>query len=192
MAYKMAGKWHKEPFLRRTYEKLTDYAVTNFISEAEGELLRQQLVTPLDGFQGQAYNYDDHGLTEEWMVTFKDKGSSGPSEDDVIRTQLVSLLDIMKSTVQDRVCTENGVLNGSPIGLGDSLKEVPVWGIDCFTRRNIEMAVEDRVPSARHTAASVKRFIERRVLPTINQQAPEVAHNMSLTASSIIEVSSVY
>jgi len=29
--------------------------------------------------------------------------------------------------VQDRVCTEVGVLNEPPIGLGPLLKEAPVW-----------------------------------------------------------------
>eukprot|EP01034_Spumella_vulgaris_P041989 gene41989-52047_t len=44
----------------------------------------------------------------------------------------------------DRVCTENGVLRVDPLGLGSDLKEVPVWGIDSYTRRMVEITIEDR------------------------------------------------
>ena len=37
----------------------------------------------------------------------------------------------------DRVCTADGVLDKEPLRLGEGaqIKEVPVWGIDCYTRR---------------------------------------------------------
>ena len=73
----MPGKWHKEAYVKRIYAELDDYTVTPFISDAEADAIKAQLVTPLDGFVGQAYNYDDHGLTEEWMVTFADGASTG-------------------------------------------------------------------------------------------------------------------
>ena len=104
----ISGKWRKEPYGARTYEYLTDYSVTSNIGDEEGTNLRDQLITPLNGFLGQAYNYDDHDLTEEWMVTFQNKGSGtgsgacgdgGISEDDVIRTQLESLLEIMMVSI---------------------------------------------------------------------------------------------
>ena len=60
----VSGKWRKEAYAPRTYDFLNDYAVTTTVSEVEGAALREQLITPLDGFLGQAYNYDDHGLTE--------------------------------------------------------------------------------------------------------------------------------
>lgn len=184
----ISGKWRKEPYAARSYEYLTDYAVTANVGEEEGKQLRQQLVTPLNGFLGQAYNYDDHDLTEEWMVTFQDKGSKGPSDDDVIRTQLESLLEIMMVAVQDRVCTETGVLQRAPLQLGVDIKEVPVWGIDCYTRRMVEMAIEDRVDSERRDAKSIKKFIERALLPTINDQPSDKAHDMTNTVNAILQV----
>lgn len=182
------GKWRKEPYGTRAYEYLTDYSVTANIGEEEGRQLREQLVTPLNGFLGQAYNYDDHDLTEEWMVTFQDKSAAGPSEDDVIRTQLESLLEIMMVAVQDRVCTETGVLQRLPLKLGEDIKEVPVWGIDCYTRRMVEMAIEDRVPAEQRNEKTIKKFIERALLPTINDQAPEHAHDMTYTILAILKV----
>lgn len=52
------------------------------------------------------------------MLTYKDKKTAGPTGDDVIKQQLGSLLDIMIATVQDRVCTELGVLEQEPLVLG--------------------------------------------------------------------------
>lgn len=185
----MPGRWRKEAYAPRVYDPLTEYVVTSSVSEEEGKQLKDQLYTTLDGFLGQAYNYDDHGLTEEWMVSFQDKSTSGPSEDDVIQTQIESLLEIMKVQVQDRVCNEGGVLRRAPVGLGKDLKEVPVWGIDCYTRRNVEIAIEDRCSSATSkTLVNIQRFIEKKLLPAINAQEVDKAHNMTCALNHILEV----
>lgn len=90
------GKWRKDPFPPRTYQWLSEYRITSnigtlgcccyarslvsmsdeaFVTGPEERVrLQEQLHTPLDGFLGQAYNYDDHDLTEEWMVSFQDIG----------------------------------------------------------------------------------------------------------------------
>jgi hypothetical protein len=124
------------------------------------------------------------------MVTFQDKDPSkkGPSDDEVIRTQLESLLEIMCVNVQDRVCSETGVLQRTPLVLGQDIKEVPVWGIDSYTRRMVEMALEDRVPADRRSPSAVRTFIEKKLLPAINDQAPDKAHNMNYALNAIAEV----
>jgi hypothetical protein len=188
----MSGRWRKEPFPPRKYEQLNDYAVTTTIPDDEGNTLRGQLITPLNGFLGQAYNYDDHCLTEEWMVTFKD-GEAGASEDDVIRTQIESLMEIMLVQVQDRNCTESGILSRPKPRLGEQLKEAPVWGIDCYTRRMVELAVEDHVvPAALNNELAVKTFIEKYLLPSINAQSPDKAHSMSCAVTHLAEVRKHY
>ncbi|KAJ1420799.1 hypothetical protein B484DRAFT_399721, partial [Ochromonadaceae sp. CCMP2298] len=183
----LPGKWRKEPYGKRSYEWLEEYYVTRNISEAEGAELKDQLITPLDGFLGQAYNFDDHDITEDWMMSFRDKNAARASEDDVIKTQLESLLEIMMMTVQDRVCTQERVLQKEPMRLGVDIKEVPVWGIDSYTRRMVEMAFEDRLPLAQRSPAVVRRFIEGRLLPAINAQSPEKAHDMSCAVAYILE-----
>ena len=65
------GKWRKEPYASRVYDPIDSYVVTSTLGKDEADDLLRMLETPLDGFLGQAYNYDDHSLTEEWMVTFK-------------------------------------------------------------------------------------------------------------------------
>lgn len=183
----MQGKWRKEPFAPRKYERLTEYVSTKNVSAKEGIELRKSLETPLVGYLGQAYNYDDHGLTEEWMVSFSNKKQKA-SDDDVIRTQVESLLDILLAQVQDRICTESGVLDKTPLNLGSCLLEKPVWGMDSYTRRMVEMCIEDRVPCTRFDAKLMRKFIEKLLLPSINRQLPAEAHNITYALRSILVV----
>ena len=67
------GCWRKEAFGPRVYvEKLEKYKAATCVSESEKKDLQEQLLTNLSGFQGPAYNYDDHDLTERWMKSFED------------------------------------------------------------------------------------------------------------------------
>jgi hypothetical protein len=182
------GKWRKEAYPPRVYHPLDDYMITKAIPESEAVEQRDLLNTPLNGFLGQAYNYDDHGLTEEWMVTFKDEGAEATA-DDVIRTQLESLMEIMLVQVQDRVCTQDGVLDKEPLVLGKHIKEAPVWGMDCYTRRMVELTIGDRVEQKELvTEKAVQTFIEKKLLPAINAQPADKAHNMKNAVQAIIEV----
>lgn len=186
----LPGRWRKEPYSQRSYEKLDGYIAAPCSSE-EKEDLHAQLDTPLDGFLGQSYNYDDHDLTEEWMVTFKDGASIAPTDTDVIRTQVESLMEILSMQVQDRVCNETGVLRKEPLGLGSCLKESLVWGIDSYTRKMIELVIDENIDKniTPYNEKLVQNFIERRLLPTINAQSPEHAHNITFSLQSIINES---
>ena len=122
------------------------------------------------------------------------------SEDDVIRTQLIGLLDVLLGQVQDRVCNSNGALDIPPIGLGPRLKEAPVWGIDSYTRKMIELIITDNYsilcttqPSSLLSPLSLKgvisEYIERKLLPAINRQSADEAHNIIYALNDIIHVS---
>jgi hypothetical protein len=58
---------YEEAYPTRVYDPLTDYAITTAVPPEEAEQLRQQRITPLNGYIGQPNNYDDHDLTEEWI-----------------------------------------------------------------------------------------------------------------------------
>ena len=189
----MTGKWRQEPFPPRDYVPLTTYRVTENVTAEEATEVQSLLLTRLDGFLGPAYSYDDCGLTEAWMVSFRDRSFVAPSSDDVIRTQIESLMDIMLGQVQDRVCNELGVLRKTPLSLGTKIIEAPVWGIDSSTRRMVEMAIEDNCrfdlrseTKKRAVRKSIEQFIEKKLLPTINAQKPEQAHQMQPALNSII------
>ena len=72
------------------------------------------------------------------MVSFHHgETSDGPSDTEVIRVQCASLLEILTVQVQDRVNNDEGVLLKEPIDLfSGKLKEVQVWGIDCYTQHD--------------------------------------------------------
>ena len=122
------------------------------------------------------------------------------SEDDVIRTQLIGLLDVLLGQVQDRVCNSNGALDIPPIGLGPRLKEAPVWGIDSYTRKMIELIIIDDYNTLCTTQSSsllsplslkgvISEYIERKLLPAINRQSADEAHNIIYALNDIIHVS---
>ena len=121
------------------------------------------------------------------------------SEDDVIRTQLIGLLDVLLGQVQDRVCNSNGALDIPPIGLGPRLKEAPVWGIDSYTRKMIELIIIDNYNTLSTTQPStssplslkgvISEYIERKLLPAINRQSADDAHNIIYALNDIIHVS---
>lgn len=183
----ITGKWRKEPYPKRSYEKVTDYVCASCLSNDEGTELMKQLDTPLNGFLGQAYNYDDYQLSEEWMVTFKDGLSAAPSENEIIRNQIESILELLTIQVQDKVCNDVGVLAVEPLGLGSKLEERYVWGMDCYTRRMVDIAIEDNVEKNKFSIEKSKLFVERKLLPAINAQQPENAHNMKFALKYIVD-----
>lgn len=186
----MTGKWRKDAYPIRTRVQLTDYVPTDSISAEEGLELMNQLNTPLNGYVGQAYNYDDRGLTEEWMTSFRN-GATAASEEEVARTQLVSLMEIMLSKVQDRIYNEEKILDKPPIVLSKDVVEQPVWGIDSYTRKMIEICLEDGIPRNQRSTLTIKDFIEHVLLPAINRQTPEMAHNLANALQSIVDVPTV-
>lgn len=88
----MSGKWRKEAYPLREYLHITEYAITESITEKERIRVRELLATDLNGYIGTTY-LDDCNLTEAWMVSFRDRSSRAPSTDDIVRTQVESVLD---------------------------------------------------------------------------------------------------
>ena len=161
---------------------------------ADGEALQAQLATTLDGYLGPAYNYDDRSLTEEWMLNFRDSMAEPPSEEDVVRMQMESLMEILLGQVQDRVCNDLQALDKGPVGLGPRLQEKSVWGIDCNTNRTLELILEDAflqqtesgAGGFSYSTALFKRFIEQVLLPAINAVPTPYAHRMDKVLEYII------
>ncbi|RYH24686.1 hypothetical protein EON65_16540 [archaeon] len=65
------------------------------------------------------------------------------------------------------------------------MKEIPVWGIDCYTRTMIELAITERATADSVSRATVKHFIERVLLPSVNAQVPQNAHDMKVALMDI-------
>lgn len=194
------GKWRKEAYGDREYIPLTDYVVTDTISEDAARVVQEQLCSSMpDGFAGPALNCGDQVETEEWMRKFSVNGVNIVDENSIIDWQVNSCMEHLIGAVEDRVCNDLGVLERGPIGLGPQLMEAPVWGIDCYTRRNIELILceaygnrdgvqgESSYNDPGYVTAA-QDYIELYLLPTINMQAKEDAHDILSSLHSLIKV----
>jgi len=52
----------------------------------------------------------------------------------------------------------------------------------------IEIVITDTVPKKQRSVESIKFFIEKVLLPTINRQPANLSHNMAAVMQAIIEV----
>ena len=68
---------------------------------------------------------------------------------------------------------------------GKDVKEIPVWGIDCYTRTMIELAIKERAAPDSLSRSTTKHFIERVLLPSVNAQEPNRAHDMKVALVDI-------
>jgi hypothetical protein len=177
----VAGKWNKTPSELRNYDSVEAYVATQEIPENERRDVLSMLGTSLrSGYLGQPYNFDDGALTEEWMCTYVDKRTSNTlPEGDIIKALTSTTLDMMCEQVRDRVCTVSGALGETPLNLRQGhLKEQPVFGIDCECRRLIEVVLVDRLGPHLCSPATLAVFIEKRLLPAINQLPGHQGHSM--------------
>ena len=116
-------------------------------------------------------------------------------DDGVIRAQVNATMNSLLIGVQDRVMTETGVLkepelrsanwlqalsSDSPIFAesADSRRspeviEQPVWGIDCYTRRNITTCLE-----IEFDPKTALEFVEKWLLPAINACPGDLGHDI--------------
>lgn len=116
------------------------------------------------------------------------------SGDETLRILIRYCIDQLVEKVQNKVCNENQVLGVDAIGLGKRLHEVPVWGIDSYTRRMVELVVEDcfkthkDIRVIKNPVEDAQEFIERALLPSINMQNPMDAHDMRCALNYILKV----
>jgi len=215
----MQGKWRKNAFPERIYERLSSDVICAGLSSLDERTAVYELQTSLpDSFMGLSYKYTDTGQSEGWMKSVLDdtKGNDSAAEarkaaldlandDGVVRAQVQATMASLLTAVQDRVMTEAGVLRDDELKSANWTEEVedgqekenesaetmssdspdiveqPVWGIDCYTRRNITSCIEKDFDSA-----IALEFIEKWLLPAINACPVALAHNM-INAARILE-----
>ena len=193
-------------FPEREYERLTNDTVCAGLSELDERIATYELRTNLnDSFIGLSYTYNDAGQSEVWMKTIlenseekseEEKAAVALSSDDgVIKAQVAASMQSLLIAVQDRVMTDNGVLEQTEIRSanwvgeqitcsGESVPEIaeqPVWGIDCYTRKNISICLETKFDPD-----TISVFIEKWLLPAINACPVDMAHELS-NACRILE-----
>ena len=237
----MQGKWRKQAFPERKYERLQSSSVIcDGLSEMDKSYAMYELGTSIpDSFVGLAYTYDDSGQhSEMWMKTVVDETTAKPKsrkkkksaddsadavkdenkeqsaaaalakDDGVTKAQVQNTMQALLIQVQDKVMTDLGVMNqpearsanwddgddrrnyrggaaevkqGSNFSTLPEVAEQEVWGIDCYTRKNVMALVESEF-----NAEIAVEFMEKWLLPAINACPVDLAHNIS-TAARILE-----
>eukprot|EP00571_Detonula_confervacea_P014493 CAMPEP_0172307760 /NCGR_PEP_ID=MMETSP1058-20130122/8537_1 /TAXON_ID=83371 /ORGANISM="Detonula confervacea, Strain CCMP 353" /LENGTH=3131 /DNA_ID=CAMNT_0013020015 /DNA_START=168 /DNA_END=9563 /DNA_ORIENTATION=+ len=153
---------------------------------------------------------DSDSLVSKNNETKAQKAAMALAKDDgVVRAQVQTAMTTLLIQVQDRVMTDLGVMHnpearsanwddgdhhrdyrggGGEVEQGThsgfSLPEVAeqeVWGIDCYTRKNVMSMIESEF-----TPQIAIEFVEKWLLPAINACPVDLAHKMS-TAARILE-----
>ncbi|CAM9346222.1 unnamed protein product, partial [Phaeothamnion confervicola] len=175
------GAWREQPFPLRRYRRyLEAYAPGPDLRPVDAARTLAELETDLpDGYLGAggSYAYDDGGAHEVWMW----KGGKREKEDvlamegaaaatsileaDAVRAQVSAVLTTAVQVVVDRINNDHGVLQRPPLALCRELREAAVWGLDSYTRVNVEVVLEKLLGWPRERA---DRFVELVLLPTVN------------------------
>lgn len=203
--------WRKEPFPERKYERLTADDVCDGLSTIDERIAQFERKTSLpDRFIGQAYQYDDTGESETWMRSVVDETAANDkftkkvkkkqkdaisADDEVIRAQISATMQSMLIAVQDKVMTnqkvmhqpelhsENWLRESKEEGIESDIIEQPVWGIDCYTRKNILLCL-----GVEFDDKTALRFVEKWLLPAINTCPNEIAHDLGNAARILLGV----
>lgn len=119
------------------------------------------------------------------------------ADNGVIRAQVAASMSSLLIAVQDKVMTETGVLKqpelksanwcsdreNHPTDAKPEVVEKPVWGIDCYTRRNILVCLETDFD-----AAVALQFVEKWLLPAINACPDHLASDVANAARLLEDV----
>ena len=184
-------------FPERKYERLRGDKVCAGLSELDERIAAYELKTSLqDKFIGLAYKYDDTGQSEGWMKSILDVAGNKSehqqaavalaSDDGAIKAQVNASMQSLLIGVLDKVMTDSGVLQerelrcanemdgDGPNALEPEFVVQEVWGIDCYTRRNVSICLETEFDSD-----SAQTFTEKWLLPAINACPVDLAHDIS-------------
>ena len=83
---------------------------------------------------------------------------------------------------------KGGELAWVPKKMGVDVEEREVWGIDAYTRRNIELALADAEPAALRMAPDeVRRFLESELLPALNRVELERGHDITCALAALVQ-----
>lgn len=221
----MQINWRKTPFPERMYERLSSTnVICSGLSPVDQRSAENELQTALpNSFVGLPYDYDDVGQSENWMksvggvmmMSHEKKAAAALAKDGgVVRAQVETTMQMLLIAVQDRVMTQEGVLERPELISRNwcedlsrhhadtttttldasrnnnnkkkpELSEQPVWGIDSFTRGNVVACIETHEEYKEHA----DEFLEKWLLPAINACPVELAHDLT-SAARILEGSS--
>lgn len=154
-----SGEWRKEPYPRRRYEPVE-------VSDVAEPLVRHEVdVRTRVVVEDRASDIPDFGTPGAVVHA----GAAGQGFADAraaledLRSSVASVLRLQGATADQARGLLQAVSERRPLRLGDDVLEVDSWGIDCYTRRNIQDAALQsgafgkwRAPDYRRILASLR------------------------------------
>ena len=187
------GRWSTEPFDITPYERIPGYISSRDLPKDEQALVMAKIITTKPSEKAPiglklepagSRHFESHANVKvDLASTNGDLAHSANGHvknkkrrmNDGDRKSAAKAGEVTKLNGTGRRKSRNASINGHAAIV---LKEKNVWGIDCFTKRNIQLAagVSDE------TLAS---FLRCQLLPALNAQTDEVAHNMIFALEAI-------
>ncbi|CAK9112670.1 Histone-lysine N-methyltransferase ATXR3 (Protein SET DOMAIN GROUP 2) (Trithorax-related protein 3) (TRX-related protein 3) [Durusdinium trenchii] len=158
------GSWNKAPYSRRPYEEISEYAPTPGMSEKQQAEILQILQTSK---KPECDQTDDCAKPVPYSIA-------------------LSTFDTPLRCKSRRVgCPRSAVGRRKPVKLGQDVIVSDMWGLDCFTRRNMQSVME--IVCGIESKEVQRALIQKLLLPVIDLQPPHRAHNLLHTLQSILK-----
>eukprot|EP00941_MAST-03F_sp_MAST-3F-sp1_P001668 g1668.t1 len=161
------GEWRKHPYECSPFIELEEYRPAPSLGDTESKMVMRKLEADLIG---------------------------GPVEDSSLKVFFPTNENHNDETNLNDYCLPSSFKPLRTRSKGDLLIEVEMrntWGIDCYVRKNIDLALQE-VSSTAMCLSKMERdvFIESILLPTLNVQTDEDAHDIRVSLRCIAEMSS--
>jgi len=177
------GKWHKLPYKKREYRMITAYEPSQELSEVEAHRVMRKLRTTMtrDEYVA-AVNKEDQEFQSlcDSGAPAKESGDSNAAAEAADAAKPSKEVLALEQTARDRSTVEWRRLR---LDKGDII-ERDTWGIDCYTRKNIELALGLVPAPLTMSQSQATYFVENVFLPAVNAvENPDVAHDIQHTLS---------
>jgi hypothetical protein len=139
----MQGEWRQQPFELRDYEPLREYVPAEGLTEEQGEGVIGELETELEGLLSYTYSYEEKTHTADRERHWTELVASGVTEEEVIEAEVAAVMEDLTERVAWHNCPQEPAVREGALQPGHHVEEIPVWGMDSYTRRNVELALED-------------------------------------------------
>jgi hypothetical protein len=169
----MQGEWRRKPYALRDYTPIEEYVPVEGLTEEEGKDVLSQLDTELEGLLSYTYSYEEKTSDADRQRQQASLREAGVSEDQVVEAEVQAVLEDLVERVAWVNCSQDPSVRDRALQIGKHLEEIPVWGMDSYSRGNIEMALEDMPTESGLeplTKSERSTWIERTLAPAINRQ----------------------
>jgi len=153
------GEWNKIPYTRRPYEEIFDYVAAPGMTDEVLEMLNTT--------KAATCNADD---------TCKEKVPYSIEKGCFLTDMLCKRVNIG--------CSASSIARGEGLTLGKELEIADMWGLDCFSRQNIQSVLE--IAGGMMEEETQRVYIQRLLVPVIDFQPSDRSYDITHSLRSIL------